>query len=97
LKIRIVKLVENNDQRKKESITMSNLNNDFLAAITDKNAKSYKAYFRKKNFDVGITAEYTKDVLKDVVQEIIEKTNDVLMFIEDQQTKKRYRTFLEIQ
>jgi hypothetical protein len=76
---------------------MSNLNNDFLAAITDKNIKSYKAYFRRKNNDVGITAEYTKNTLEIIVQEIIEKNDDTLMYIEDQQTKVRYKTFLGIQ
>jgi hypothetical protein len=76
---------------------MSNLNNDFLAAITNKKVSSYKAYFRRKNNDVGITAEYTKNTLEIIVQEIIEKNNDVLMYIEDQQTKIRYKTFLEIQ
>jgi hypothetical protein len=51
---------------------------------------------RGRQYAVGITSEYTKDTLEVVVQEIIEKTNDVLMFIEEQQTKIRYKTFLEI-
>jgi len=46
--------------------------NYFLEVLGNTSAKGYKAHFKRANGDIGITAEYSKDILMLVIEEILE-------------------------